>query len=54
MLASLARLVPAGPGSSDVAFVARGDPDRAPPHLDDALNPYGELGVWAARESRPA
>jgi hypothetical protein len=44
MLAYLARLGPAGPGSSDVAFVARGDPDRARPHLDDALKADGELG----------
>jgi hypothetical protein len=50
MLAYLARLVPSGAGSSDVAFVARGDPDRARPHLDDALKAYGELGMetWAA------
>jgi hypothetical protein len=56
MLAYLAQWVPAGPGPSDVAFVARGDPDWARPHLDDALNAYGELGMetWAARASAPA
>ena len=34
-------------------FVARGDPDRARPHLDAALTAYGALGMktWAARAS---
>jgi hypothetical protein len=56
MPAYLARLVPAGPGSSNVAFVGRGDPDRARPHLDDALKAYGEVGMetWVARASAPA
>jgi Tetratricopeptide repeat len=26
-------------------FVARGEPDRARPHLDDAVNAHGELGM---------
>ena len=34
-------------------LVARGDPDRARPHLDEALRTYRELGMetWAARAS---
>jgi DNA-binding SARP family transcriptional activator/tetratricopeptide (TPR) repeat protein len=34
-------------------LVARGDPDRARPHLDEALQTYRELGMesWAARAS---
>jgi DNA-binding SARP family transcriptional activator/tetratricopeptide (TPR) repeat protein len=42
-------------GQHDLAamLLARGDPDRARPHLDDALNAYQELGMetWAARAS---
>ena len=34
-------------------LLARGDPDRARAHLDDALKAYGELGMetWATRAS---
>jgi len=42
-------------GQHDLAamLLARGDPDRARPHLDDALKAYQELGMetWAARAS---
>jgi len=55
MLAYLARLVPAGPGASDVAFVGRGDPTGPGRTSTTRWRPTGRWPeTWVARASAPA